>query len=52
MTREQDFSDKIQQGLHYATQHDEIVALGLRPHYPETGYGYIQAVDPEQPDTP
>lgn len=33
----------LKQAIIYATAHDEIVIFGIKPRYPATGYGYIQA---------
>lgn len=37
-----EFSKAVQQAAEQATQ-DKIVTFGVKPTYPETGYGYIQA---------
>ncbi len=37
------FQDVIERGIQIATAGDNIVALGIRPTRPETGYGYIEA---------
>ncbi len=29
-------------GYEFATQHNVIVTFGIKPHYPETNYGYIE----------
>ena len=39
---ESEFHKAIQQGLNFVEQHDALLTLGIKPHRPETGYGYIQ----------
>lgn len=34
--------------LDYALTHDHLITLGIKPHSPHTGYGYIQYVSPAQ----
>lgn len=38
----QDFQSNIQTGADYAYENDVLITLGIKPGYPETGYGYIQ----------
>lgn len=38
-----EFQRIIKSTLKFASETDAIIALGMKPHYPETGYGYIQA---------
>ncbi|MFW6389154.1 MAG: mannose-1-phosphate guanylyltransferase [Marinilabiliaceae bacterium] len=40
---ESEFQKAIRQGLEFVTHHDALLTLGIKPHRPETGYGYIQA---------
>lgn len=35
------FSRVVKTGLELAQNHDALVTIGIRPAYPETGYGYI-----------
>ena len=35
------FRNKIRSAVEIATRHDHLVTVGIRPDYPETGYGYI-----------
>lgn len=35
------FRNFMEHAVHYASEHDEIVLLGVEPTYPATGYGYI-----------
>ena len=37
-----EFSRAMQPAIHLATE-DKIVTLGIKPHCPDTGYGYIKA---------
>ena len=46
VTKEQVFAQRIRQALTLATTKETIVTLGIKPTYPDTGYGYIQATDP------
>ena len=34
-------SKSIESAVEIATRHDSLVTIGIRPNYPETGYGYI-----------
>lgn len=36
------FKRALKTAIDYATNHDEIVLLGIKPTFPATGYGYIQ----------
>lgn len=47
VTKEQTFTRRIRQALELAATRDTIVTLGIKPTYPEIGYGYIQATDPD-----
>ncbi|WP_028900882.1 mannose-1-phosphate guanylyltransferase [Hoylesella timonensis] len=38
-----EFQRIIKSTLKFASETDAIITLGMKPHYPETGYGYIQA---------
>ena len=40
---EERFVGDIRRALDYVSQHDRLVAVGIRPTHPETRYGYIQA---------
>ncbi len=40
--KEEEFKRCIQEALTQTTFHDIIVTLGIKPHRPDTGYGYIQ----------
>lgn len=37
------FEEVINEGFRYAESHDSLLTIGIKPHRPETGYGYIQA---------
>lgn len=41
--KEDRFVSRITQAINFARQEDMIVTLGIKPSYPEVGYGYIQA---------
>lgn len=36
------FKDTILKGLDFASRSGKLLTLGIKPSYPETGYGYIQ----------
>ncbi len=38
-----EFQRIIKSTLKFASETDAIITLGMKPNYPETGYGYIQA---------
>ncbi len=40
--REDVFERQITQGLEYVSQHNDFLAIGVRPTVPNTAYGYIQ----------
>jgi mannose-1-phosphate guanylyltransferase len=39
---EQNFLASIQRGLEFVENNQALLTLGIKPHRPETGYGYIQ----------
>jgi mannose-1-phosphate guanylyltransferase len=40
---EERFRENLAAGIAYAMQTGDLVTLGIKPNYPETGYGYIQS---------
>jgi len=40
--KEQDFLQRINEGLSFVGNHKTLLTLGMKPNRPETGYGYIQ----------
>ncbi|MEG1759799.1 MAG: mannose-1-phosphate guanylyltransferase [Alistipes sp.] len=42
---EEDFRTIISECLEFATQHDALMTVGIKPTRPDTGYGYIQVSD-------
>lgn len=50
VTKEQIFAERIRQALELAATKETIVTLGIKPTYPEVGYGYIQATAPNGSD--
>lgn len=42
ITDTKNFEELSLQGLHFAEKHQAFVTLGIKPTYPNTGYGYIQ----------
>lgn len=46
ITKEEDFVRIIENGLAFTEKEDVLLTLGIEPHKPETGYGYIQAASP------
>ena len=45
ITRDDIFSDTINNALRFTAGNDCLLTLGIRPSRPDTGYGYIQFVD-------
>lgn len=43
ITDETEFRRIVSQGLDFVASNDVLLTLGIAPHRPETGYGYIQA---------
>lgn len=43
--KEDEFIATISEGLSYTKNEDIILTMGIKPHRPETGYGYIQTAD-------
>ncbi|NOU59237.1 mannose-1-phosphate guanylyltransferase [Marinifilum caeruleilacunae] len=43
ITNEGEFIRIIENGLEFTSSKDALLTLGIQPHRPETGYGYIQA---------
>jgi mannose-1-phosphate guanylyltransferase len=39
---ETEFINAIKSGLDFVNERDALLTLGIKPHRPETGYGYIQ----------
>lgn len=39
------FQEMIQQAIHHSREWPGLLTLGVQPHYPATGYGYIQRGD-------
>jgi mannose-1-phosphate guanylyltransferase len=46
---EADFQQTIIKSAEYAKAQDKLIALGIKPTRPETGYGYIQFIDSKSP---
>ncbi len=45
ITETEKFSTVIQESFDFIQHNDQILTLGIEPHKPETGYGYIQTSD-------
>ena len=45
VVNEEKFRNCIETGINYVTEHNVLLALGVRPTRPEPGYGYIQQGD-------
>lgn len=41
--KEDIFSEVVQEGFDYASGNNTLMTIGIAPHRPETGYGYIKA---------
>ncbi len=48
ITDETGFQDVIKKGLSFTSNNEALLTLGIHPHRPETGYGYIQAAEAYQ----
>ena len=48
--KETEFIEAIRKGLDFVTDNDQLLTLGIKPHRPETGYGYIQIDDEKKGD--
>ena len=46
ITNEAEFVRVIENGLEFTANNETLLTLGIQPHRPETGYGYIQATSP------
>ena len=44
ITKEREFEEVIISGLKFVGSQDALLTIGIKPHYPETGYGYIQSL--------
>ncbi len=42
------FRSTIKVGVEFAKENDTLITIGIKPSYPETGYGYIQTGDLRQ----
>ncbi|HLU92931.1 MAG TPA: mannose-1-phosphate guanylyltransferase [Membranihabitans sp.] len=42
ITKEEYFRETLKHALDYVAVHPDILTLGMAPHRPDTGYGYIQ----------
>jgi mannose-1-phosphate guanylyltransferase len=45
IVKEDHFLSEIDKGLKFVTCKDLLLTLGIQPHTPETGYGYIQVAE-------
>lgn len=50
VTDEELFITCVSSAMQHAEYGYNIITLGIKPAYPETGYGYIQAIDPDRPE--
>lgn len=41
--KEEKFVEIVKKGFDFASANDALLTIGIEPHRPETGYGYIQA---------
>lgn len=49
---EKAFIDSINKGLDFVSSNKSLLTLGIKPHRPETGYGYIQTTNNLEPGYP
>jgi mannose-1-phosphate guanylyltransferase len=52
ITDEKEFLRIIKLGINIADEADSLVTIGIPPDRPETGYGYIQVIDDDDPQNP
>jgi mannose-1-phosphate guanylyltransferase len=45
ITKEEEFIKQLKNGIEFINENDALLTLGITPHRPETGYGYIQVND-------
>jgi len=45
ITKEDEFINQLKKGISFVGKNDALLTLGITPHRPETGYGYIQISD-------
>jgi mannose-1-phosphate guanylyltransferase len=45
IVKEDHFLNEIEKGLNFIEGKDYLLTLGIHPHIPETGYGYIQVAE-------
>lgn len=45
-----EFKRDILKSLEFASHSDKLLTLGIKPSYPETGYGYIQVSEEKEED--
>ena len=45
-----EFKQDILKSLEFASHSDKLLTLGIKPSYPETGYGYIQVSEEKEED--
>lgn len=46
ITRENIFEESVLNGFQFVENNNALLTLGIKPHSPETGYGYIQIGEP------
>lgn len=42
ITKEETFTEVVINGLNFVKENNKLLTIGIRPSYPNTGYGYIQ----------
>ncbi|MFA8451285.1 MAG: mannose-1-phosphate guanylyltransferase [Bacteroidales bacterium] len=47
ITNTNDFQSVVRNGLKFVSENEALLTIGIQPHRPETGYGYIQIEDPK-----
>ena len=47
----ENFKEKIEKACWFAERNDALITLGIKPHRPDTGYGYIQYNQKESSDS-
>ncbi|MFH0757768.1 MAG: mannose-1-phosphate guanylyltransferase [Bacteroidota bacterium] len=44
IVKEEEFLKYVKEGLEFVGQNEALLTMGIVPHRPETGYGYIQSI--------
>ena len=48
ITNEQQFNSDLNRAISTAIEEDKLITFGIKPHRPDTGYGYIEFNDSDK----